>query len=478
MNHKHTFSVLSAALALALAPAAFSAPTPQVSAGTQATFSFAFRGDIQAALQSLHNMQPSVRIMPPSGHITAIPVNIDLRGANLIDVYRAIGEAGGDQADLQLLDGGAVRIAFRDLPTTKSEERVPAGSMGIGIEPVPMASCMIGCESKQTKPTPTPKVAPAEIKPAPVESKTALPEKAEKPEKAVPKALQIKTSAKLVDEGDALPLTDNARLSASKRWEKDGAADALIGTNGQVEYAYGQSRPTISCAPLHLCTIQLITGENVTNMAIGDSVRWMVQQATAGDRPVVVIKPTQAGLNTNLTITTDAGRVYYLTLVSDRAAYVPLVGFYDPQALVIRLDKQAADVRARKTEAEAAAKAAEEARNKRIAATVPVSDFSALDFNWSCRDEKGGDRFLPTRVFGVDGHVYLQMSERMKTDDAPAVFNVTSGEMELLNYRISGSYYIIDGEPSKLQLASGVGSAKRSVTCEHAKPSHSAWFGS
>lgn len=466
MNHKHTFSVLSATLALALAPAAFSAPAPQVSAGAQATFSFAFRGDIQAALQSLHNMQPGVRIMPPSGHAVSIPVNIDLRGANLIDVYRAIGEAGGDQADLQLLAGGAVRIAFRDSPTTKSEERVPAGSMGIGIEPVPMASCMIGCESKQTKPTPTPK---------PVETKTALPEKSEKPS---PRPPMIKTSAKLVDEGDALPLTDNARLSASKRWEKDGAADALIGTNGQVEYAYGQSRPTISCAPLHLCTIQLITGENVTNMAIGDSVRWMVQQATAGDRPVVVIKPTQAGLNTNLTITTDAGRVYYLTLVSDRAAYVPLVGFYDPQALVIRLDKQAADVRARKTEAEAAAKAAEEARNKRIAATVPVSDFSALDFNWSCRDEKGGDRFLPTRVFGVDGHVYLQMSERMKTDDAPAVFNVTSGEMELLNYRISGSYYIVDGEPSKLQLASGVGSAKRSVTCEHAKPSRSAWFGS
>jgi type IV secretion system protein VirB9 len=466
MNHKHTFSVLSATLALALAPAAFSAPAPQVSAGAQATFSFAFRGDIQAALQSLHNMQPGVRIMPPSGHAVSIPVNIDLRGANLIDVYRAIGEAGGDQADLQLLAGGAVRIAFRDSPTTKSEERVPAGSMGIGIEPVPMASCMIGCESKQTKPTPTPK---------PVETKTALPEKSEKPS---PRPPMIKTSAKLVDEGDALPLTDNARLSASKRWEKDGAADALIGTNGQVEYAYGQSRPTISCAPLHLCTIQLITGENVTNMAIGDSVRWMVQQATAGDRPVVVIKPTQAGLNTNLTITTDAGRVYYLTLVSDRAAYVPLVGFYDPQALVIRLDKQAADVRARKTEAEAAAKAAEEARNKRIAATVPVSDFSALDFNWSCRAEKGGDRFLPTRVFGVDGHVYLQMSERMKTDDAPAVFNVTSGEMELLNYRISGSYYIVDGEPSKLQLASGVGSAKRSVTCEHAKPSRSAWFGS
>lgn len=466
MNHKHTLSALSAALAFALAPTAYSAPAPQPSPGSHAPFSFVFSGDIQAALQSLQNMRPGIRVLPALGRVASIPVKIDLRGATLMDVYRAIGEAGGDRADLQMLADGAVRIAFHD-PRPTSDEWVPAGRMGIGIEPVPMASCMIGCE-KQKKP----KAAPDEIKPAPVESKAVL------LEKPVTTPQKVKTSAKLVDEGNASPLTDNARLSASKRWEKEGAADALIGINGQVEYAYGQSRPTISCAPLHLCTIQLITGENITNMAIGDSVRWMVQQATAGDRPVVVIKPTQTGLNTNLTITTDAGRVYYLTLVSDRAEYVPLVGFYDPQALVIRLDKQAAEAQARKAEAEAAARAAETAYNKRVAATVPTSDFSALDFNWSCRDDKDGDRFLPTRVFSADGHVYLQMSEHMKTNDAPAVFNITSGEIELLNYRISGSYYIIDGEPSKIQLASGTGSSRRSVTCEHAKPSRSAWFGS
>ena len=123
------------------------------------------------------------------------------------------------------------------------------------------------------------------------------------------------TSAKIVDSESPVPLTDRARIEAAKRWSRDGTADVLIGTNGQVEYAYGQSRPVITCAPLHLCTLQLMEGENITNMAIGDSVRWTVQQATAGDRPVVVVKPTQTSLNTNLTITTDAGRVYYLTLV-------------------------------------------------------------------------------------------------------------------------------------------------------------------
>jgi len=108
---------------------------------------------------------------------------------------------------------------------------------------------------------------------------------------------------------------ERAQLAAVQQWEQTGTAEALVSQGGEVAVAYGYSRPTISCAPLHVCTIKLIDGESITSIALGDTVRWLVQQSTAGRIPVVVVKPTQAGISTNLVITTDAGRIYYMHVV-------------------------------------------------------------------------------------------------------------------------------------------------------------------
>jgi type IV secretory pathway VirB9-like protein len=76
---------------------------------------------------------------------------------------------------------------------------------------------------------------------------------------------------------------------------------------------------------LHVCSVALQDGEAVTSVSIGDTVRWLLQNATAGSKPVMMIKPTQAGLSTNLVVTTDKGRVYYMHLVSSKTEYVPMV---------------------------------------------------------------------------------------------------------------------------------------------------------
>ena len=186
-----------------------------------------------------------------------------------------------------------------------------------------------------------------------------------------------RTSHELVNQTPPVPLSYRATDAASQQWLQTGSAPDIIGTNGQVMYAYGQSRPTITCAPLHVCVINLLAGEHITSLSIGDSVRWLVQPTNAGDRPVVIVKPTQAGLVTNLVVTTDAGRVYYMTLISDKHDYVPLVGFYDPQQLVINLQQQAAQARA-------AEQAKAEARKQAVVAPLGDIDPAKLDFDFSC----------------------------------------------------------------------------------------------
>ncbi len=64
-----------------------------------ATFDFNFRGDIWNALQALNDKQPQLQI-GKAGTPTTIPVRLELRGVSLVDALRALGEQGGNAADV------------------------------------------------------------------------------------------------------------------------------------------------------------------------------------------------------------------------------------------------------------------------------------------------------------------------------------------------------------------------------------------
>lgn len=260
------------------------------------------------------------------------------------------------------------------------------------------------------------------------------------------------TSQEIFENQSAIPLSGRATDEAANTWLKTGSAPNLVGTNGKVMFPYGQSRPTITCAPLHVCVINLQQGEHITNISIGDSVRWLVQPADAGGQPVIVAKPTVAGLVTNLVVTTKEGRVYYLGLVSDKKYYIPEVGFYDPQQLVINMQNQATQ--------EADAK-------KNVVASMGNVDLAKLNFDFSCKLDDDNKGIKPVRVFAGGGHTYLQMPPDMKYGDAPAVFNMANDKTELINSRLVNNYFIIDGMPAKFKLAIGVGDDAHSTTCEH-----------
>jgi type IV secretion system protein VirB9 len=273
-------------------------------------------------------------------------------------------------------------------------------------------------------------------------------------------------SLDLVRNTRAIPLSPSATHAASMQWVNTGVATALVGTNGAVMYAYGQSNATVTCAPEHICVIQLLPDERISNVSIGDSVRWLVQPTTAGNRPVVVIKPTVPGLNTNLVVTTTVGRIYYITLVSDRHDYVPLVGYYDPQALVINMQQQA-DA----TKADEQAKA--DARKSSVIASLGTIDPAALDFDFACKPGKGSEDedFKPVRIFAGNGHTYLQMPVGIKDTDMPAVFNFSDQQTELMNSHQVHDYVVIDGLPKIFKLVAGT----RSEICEHNSKKNS-WF--
>jgi type IV secretion system protein VirB9 len=94
----------------------------------------------------------------------------------------------------------------------------------------------------------------------------------------------------------------------------------LPGADGRVLYSYGAGLPTVVCAPLRVCIIELQAGEKLAGEPhIGDSIPWNVSPAMFrhGDAAttVIVLKPQIAGLETNLLITTDRRALLPATVI-------------------------------------------------------------------------------------------------------------------------------------------------------------------
>ena len=269
---------------------------------------------------------------------------------------------------------------------------------------------------------------------------------------------------------------DKALADAVRRWEQTGQADALVGQGGDVRVPYGYSRPVIPCAPLQVCAIRLIPGESITALAIGDTVRWMAQQTTAGDTPVVLIKPTQGGIQTNIVITTDAGRVYYMHAIGKKDEYQPMTSFYDPDDMLRQQTAEAREIerlKKRLEQAEAAAKQARADAEKRaqqqleqmfVVEPTPGLDPTKLTFDYRCEANTRAARdYLPQQVFASDTHTFIKL--RPDAQDFPGLFAKSGNALAMLNFRRKGDYVIIDGAQKSFILAASVGANANLVEC-------------
>src|SRR5579885_3176249 len=146
------------------------------------------------------------------------------------------------------------------------------------------------------------------------------------PSAGVPKDFKAKTDVELT-------ATARQAVEVSEQWQSQANVPA-VGRDGRVLYSYGAGLPTVVCAPLRVCMIELQSGEKLVGEPhIGDSVRWNLSPAMYGNgasaTSVIVLKPQGPGLDTNLLITTDR-RAYYLRLLSKSDDYVARVAFAYP----------------------------------------------------------------------------------------------------------------------------------------------------
>ena len=213
-------------------------------------------------------------------------------------------------------------------------------------------------------------------------------------------------------------------------------ARGILAPDGSIRYAYGgRFEPTLVCRPLFVCDVILEQGESVINIAVGDSVRWVIasaQSGPSGSTPHVFVKPTQEHLATNLVVTTSK-RVYYIRLISSGNADNPRLSFSYP-------DEEAA--------AAAARAAAEQSKLEDQASSIPLLPPDQLDYKYKIA---GAPEIAPVKVYNDGVHTFIEFASL--PTDLPVVYAVApDGSQQIANFRLRDRTFIVDGIQSGFNL--------------------------
>jgi type IV secretion system protein VirB9 len=231
-------------------------------------------------------------------------------------------------------------------------------------------------------------------------------------------------------------------------------ASEAIAARGQMLFTYTTGGIyEVQAAIFHETALQLQPGETLTGKDLptaGDTARWTVAATRTGTPPnettVLIVKPLEADLETNMTITTNR-RLYTVILKSSEHTYMPLVGWLYPQDVARDLADAAAVTKRTDEEAE----------------SITVTP-DQLNFN--CTVKGSQVPWRPLRVYDDGSKTYLQMSPDMQNTEAPAIFVMEGKTPMLVNYRVKHSLYIVDRLFDRAQLRIGPKTAV-DIGCVH-----------
>ena len=276
---------------------------------------------------------------------------------------------------------------------------------------------------------------------------------------------QEKDMTEMYFSGKNLKLTKQEQdaITASRRWQ-DAAGTGMqpaAGPDGSIRFLFGAQQPSIVCAVLQVCDVELQPGERVNSLHLGDTARWTVEPAITGSGPSevqhLIIKPMDIGLETSLIVTTDR-RTYHMRLRSHRTQFMPRVSFTYTEDATAKWDA------IKKTEA-----------TDKLAQTMPKTGeyMGTLSFAY---DVAGSAPWKPIRVYNDGTKTIIQMPRAMAQTEAPTLLVVrkdgglfTDAETVMVNYRLQDDRYIVDTVFDKAILIAGVGRDQDRITITREK---------
>jgi len=185
---------------------------------------------------------------------------------------------------------------------------------------------------------------------------------------------------------------------------------------------------------------------------IGDAVRWNIAPAlygkADGQTTLIVIKPQDSGLDTNLLVTTDR-RAYYLRLISKPVDYIARVSFAYPND---GMDKNFWKEHLAKNAS------CDDTSSER-----PAGNLDSLHFDYEIKG-KNATSIKPLQVFDDGAKTYIRMSPATAARELPVLVALgANGKLEMVNYRVKDNTYIEDRLFDRAELVVGDGKKAQKV---------------
>ncbi|MGH7577029.1 MAG: TrbG/VirB9 family P-type conjugative transfer protein, partial [Longimicrobiales bacterium] len=234
---------------------------------------------------------------------------------------------------------------------------------------------------------------------------------------------------------------DNRIEAAYRDCAQNGRARVVVARHegGRILFPFGHTRPVVRCPRLNACVIGLEPGEALTDQPLsGDTERWIIETSVAGGdtlTPLVVIKPQDCDLATNLVIPTDR-RVYELSLVSDSCKDTGEPQTYSRQVTFWYPDEMLA---ARAAESERAVEDSVGASGSNAATVerapeVELNHDYDIDRGWFLNRKRYP--WMPVDVFDDGTRTYIVLPETARTAELPILYILEGGERHVLNYAL------------------------------------------
>ena len=208
----------------------------------------------------------------------------------------------------------------------------------------------------------------------------------------------------------------------------------------------------VDCAPLHITDVMLEPGETVTDVALGDSERWIATPAAGGNptnaTPHVLFKAEMPGLETNASVYTDR-HTYRLALRSRAHSSLDWVSFYFPDEILTQMHT---------------ADTAPPAPPQQADPIAPTVDPSRLNFAYQVSGPHVP--WTPLKVFDDGTRTWIEMPQT-PSPITPALLG-DGGTM--LSYRVRNNYYLVDSLFNRAELISGAGREQDKVTITRSEP--------
>ncbi len=269
------------------------------------------------------------------------------------------------------------------------------------------------------------------------------------------------SEAYFTEKSPQLTPQERAAIDLAKKWQAANPTGVkpVAGPDGSIKFLFGSQQPSIVCAVLQVCDIELQAGEQVNSIHLGDQARWLVEPAVTGQGASevqhLIVKPLDVGLETSLVVTTNR-RTYHLRLRSHRRDFMPRVGFTYPEDALAKWDA----IKSRESHA----------LDIKRSRTMPETGeyLGNLDFAYSV---DGSAAWKPLRVYNDGQKTIIQMPSIMAQTEAPTLLllNREGGlfrddETVMVNYRLQGDRYIVDAVFDRAILIAGVGGSQSRVT--------------